>query len=151
MKWLVILFLLYKKHNLMNRSQLQIKIKQICSELIYKQGYISSIDVLEKLGYITDKNIKAWRFGEIPYLERICSANLATLSFINKIIRQIVNNLNLKSSLTIYMKHGKGVKSKLIFSKTGDDNIEKAYSTHYIDNDRINELKQTKTIEMKGL
>jgi len=49
------------------------------------------------------------------------------------------------------MKHGKGVKSKLIFSKTGDDNIEKAYSTHYIDNDRINELKQTKTIEMKGL
>ncbi len=58
MKWLVILFLLYKKHNLMNRSQLQIKIKQICSELIYKQGYISSIDVLEKLGYITDILIK---------------------------------------------------------------------------------------------
>jgi len=42
----------------MNRSQLQIKIKQICSELIYKQGYISSIDVLEKLGYITDILIK---------------------------------------------------------------------------------------------
>ena len=39
------------------------------------------------------------------------------------------------------MKIGKGNKKKLIFSKTRNKNIEIAYSTHYIDVDRMTELK----------
>ena len=49
------------------------------------------------------------------------------------------------------MKCGKGVKTKLKFSKTGDENIEKFYSTHYIDENRIAELKQDKEQKMKCL
>lgn len=125
----------------MNRAEIQNKVKQICNELIYKQGYISSIDVLKNLNYLTDNNIKDWRFGKIPYLEKICEVNLATLSFINKTIRQIAGDLKLKNSLTVYMKYGKGEKTKLKFSKSGEENIENFYSTHYLDTKRINELK----------
>lgn len=128
----------------MNREQLQIKTKRICHELIFKQGFISSIDVLQNLGYLTKENIKLWQLGEIPYLEKACNANLATLSFVNKTIRKISYELKLKGSITDYTKYGKGAKIKLIFSKTGDVNIEKLYSTHFIDNDRINELKKDK-------
>lgn len=135
----------------MNRNQIQVKVKQICHELVFKQGYISSIDVFQSLGYLTDENLKSWRFGKIPYLEKVCNTNLATLSFINKEIRQIATELNLKNSLTVYMKYGKGEKTKLRFSKTGDENIEKFYSTHYIDENRIAELKQAKEQKMKCL
>jgi hypothetical protein len=135
----------------MNRNQIQIKVKQICHELVFKQGYISSIDVLQNLGYLTNENVKSWRFGKIPYLEKVCNTNLASLSFINKEIRQIAKELNLKNSLTVYMKYGKGVKIKLRFSKTGDENNEKFYSTHYIDENRITELKQAKEQKMKCL
>ncbi len=135
----------------MNRNQIQIKVKQICHELVFRQGYISSIDVLQNLGYLTNENVKSWRFGKIPYLEKVCNTNLASLSFINKEIRQIATELNLKNSLTVYMKYGKGVKTKLRFSKTGDENIEKFYATHYIDENRITELKQAKQQMMKCL
>jgi len=135
----------------MNRTEIQEKVKQICNELIYKQGYISTIDVLKKMSYLTDDNIKDWRFGKIKYLEKVCNANLLTLSFVNKIIRQIASELKLKNSLTVYMKFGKGKKTKLIFSKTGDENIEKFYSTHFIDLERINELKEEKKQQKKSL
>jgi len=135
----------------MNRNEIQNKVKQICNELIYKQGYISSIDVLNELFYLTDDNIKDWRFGKIPYLEKVCNANLASLSFVNKTIRQIANDLKLKNSLTVYMKHGKGEKTRLQFSKTGDDNIEKLYATHYLDTNRIDELKKDKEMKIKCL
>jgi hypothetical protein len=135
----------------MNRNQIQVKVKQICHELVFKQGYISSIDVFQNLGYLTNENVKSWRFGKIPYLEKVCNTNLASLSFINKEIRQIATELNLKNSLTVYMKYGKGLKTKLRFSKTGDENIEKFYATHYIDENRIAELKQAKEQKMKCL
>ena len=63
------------------------------------------------------------------------------LERIHKTIRQTANDLKLKSSLTVYLKYGKGEKMRLKFSKTGDDNIEKLYATHYLDTNRIDELK----------
>ncbi len=135
----------------MNRTELHAKIKSICHDMAYKQGYINSIDVLKSLGYLSIDKINDWRNGRIPYLEKVCTVNLGTLSFINKTIRQISIELKLKQSLTDYRKYGKGVKTKLVFSKTADENIEKAYSTHYIDAVRINELKQKQTIEKKAI
>ena len=128
----------------MNRKELDKKIKAICHELRYKQGYINSISVLNKLDYLTFDKITEWRKGKIAYLEKVCSVNWATLSFINKTIRKYSNELKLKSSLTDYRKSGKGSRTKLIFSKTRDQNIENFYATHYVDIERINELKKEK-------
>ncbi len=125
----------------MKRNDLDIKIKSVCHNLRYKQGYISSISVLKELDYLTNDKINEWKKGKIPYLEKVCIVNLATLSFINKTIRKYANELKLKNSLTDYRKIGKGNKEKLIFSKSANKNIEIAYSTHYIDKERINELK----------
>lgn len=122
-------------------KELDKKIKSVCHQLRYKQGYINSIDVLTKLNYLTTDNINKWKKGQITHLERVCTVNLAKLSFINKTIKKYAFELNLKSSVTDYQKTGKGNKKKLIFSKSGNQNIEMAYSTHYIDNERIKELK----------
>lgn len=129
----------------MKNKELDKKIKAICHDLRYKQGYISSIIVLTKLNYLSIDNIEKWKNGQVPYLEKVCNVNLSKLSLINKAMKKYALELNLKSSITDYMKVGKGNKKKLFFSKTRNNNIEIAYSTHYIDIDRITELKTNKS------
>ncbi len=78
------------------------------------------------------------------HLEKVCHVNLNKLSGINRIIRKMANELELESSWTAYNKYGKGVKTRLIFSKSKNQNIEDLYATHYLDKKRINALKLTK-------
>jgi len=128
----------------LNRIELKNKIQKISNQLIEDKGFICSIDILHKLDILSKAQINDWRFGKIPYLEKVCSKNLGTLTFINKTIKQIAKDKKLKPSWTAYNKFGKGVKSRLIFSKTKDENIENAYATHYIDTEQIRELKKEK-------
>ena len=54
----------------------------------------------------------------------------------------------LKPSWTDYRKWGKGENPRLRFSKSGDDNIERAYATHYVvqkATDETSDLKTQKT------
>jgi len=128
----------------MNNYELTDKIKMTCEELIYVQGFISSVDILKKLNYLSEKDYTDWRFGRVLYLEKVCTVNLSKLSLIAKVIRKFAHDLDLKHSYTAYHKHGKGAKIKLRFSKSGDEKIEHAYATHYLDVERIDELKQKK-------
>ncbi len=82
----------------MNSKELEKKVKQITSELAYKNGYVSSVDVLLKLGFITESDYQNWRFGKIPYLEKVCQANLHKLSAVNRFIRKYSAKLNFEAS-----------------------------------------------------
>ena len=135
----------YKCNNSnMNNKELEKKVINFAISLVYEKGYVCSVDMLLKLEYLTKDNYEAWRFGRIPYLEKVCTANLSKLSLINKEIRKIASDLKLHPSSTTYNKYGKGVKQRLIFSKSGDRKIEEAYATHYLDRNRIDELKAGK-------
>lgn len=131
----------------MNNRELEKKVKQFTSELAYKKGYVSSVDVLIKLGYITESDYQNWRFGKIPYLEKVCQANLHKLSAVNRFIRKYSAEWNLEKSWTAYNKWGKGPKKRLIFSKSRDHQIESLYATHFLNKKRINELKMEKQLK----
>jgi hypothetical protein len=130
----------------MNNTDLEKNIKRIISELSDEKGYICSIDVLLGLNYLAKTDYEKWRNGQVEYLEKICQTNLGKLTTINKIIRQVAANMNLEPSLTVYNKYGKGPKQKLRFSKSGDFNIEKTYSTHFLNKYQIEKLKEKKNI-----
>jgi hypothetical protein len=134
--------LVLKKSESLNRSELKIKILNTSNQLIAKKGFICSIDVLCELDYLNKDQISDWRFGKIQYLEKVCVKNLGTLTFINRTIKEIAKGKNLKPSWTAYNRFGKGVKTRLIFSKSKDEKIENAYATHYIDKEKIMELKR---------
>ena len=121
----------------MNNTDLRNKIKLIGKEIIEEKGYLTSIDVLLKLDYLSEKDYENWRFGKIDYLEKVCGANLKKLSTINKTIKEISGHWNLKRSWTAYNKYGKGKKIRLKFSKSGNEQIEEAYATHYINIEKI--------------
>jgi hypothetical protein len=131
----------------MNDKELEKKVKQFSSELAYKKGYVCSVDVLIKLGYLTESDYHNWRFGKIPYLEKACQANLHKLSAVNRIIRKYSAEWNLEKSYTAYNKWGKGQKKRLIFSKSRNHQIESLYATHFLNKKRINDLKIKKKLK----
>ena len=126
----------------MNNKDLEKKVKRLVHQNRYKKGFVCAVDILLQLNYLTEKEYKDWRFGRINYLEKACQVNLSKLTFINKLIAKYSKELELKKSWTAYNQHGiKGAKRRLRFSKSKIDSIEKRYATHYIDKNRIAELK----------
>jgi len=116
----------------MNKLELAKLVELKVKELLKEKGYVSVVDLLMKLDYLSRADYEQWRYGRIEYLEKVCKVNLSKLSFINKHLRQISNDLNLQKSWTYYKKYGKSNKKKLRFSKSNDEKIEKYYSTHHV-------------------
>lgn len=116
----------------MNRRELEKKLSPITSRLLTDKGYISLVDVFVSLGYLTEKDIEAWRMRKIPYLEKCIKVNLSKASSVVKTVRSNCINGKLKERFTAYKSWGKGQKTILRFSKSGQPNIEKAYATHFI-------------------
>ncbi len=135
----------------MNNIDLEKKIKQITHSLVYEKGYVCAVDMLMRLGYLAKEHHEDWRFGRIPYLEKVCNVNLSKLSLISKLTRKFANELKLKPSFTVYKKYGKGAKPILIFSKTRLPHIEETYATHYVDLKRINEINIKKAVAKNDL
>ena len=128
----------------MNNIELEKNIKRLVHSYRYIKGYVCSVDILIGLDYLSKKDYEDWRFGRVEYLEKVCKLNLSKLTFINMIIQKHANELKLEKSWTGYNQYGKGVKKKLRFSKTGKNDIEDIYATHYVDKTRIEELRNKK-------
>ena len=128
----------------MNNVDLYKEIKKLVHLNRYEKGYVCAVDILMQLDYLTKKDYEDLRFGRVDYLEKVCNINLSKLALINKLIRKYSTELDLKSSWTGYNQFGKGIKRRLRFSKSGDKTIEDRYATHYIDKNRMIELKEKK-------
>ncbi len=130
----------------MNNKDLDKKVKRLIEHNIYEKGYVCALDILLQMDYLKQKDYEDWRFGRVPYLEKVCGVNLNKLKLINKSIRKHSSELKLKCSLTAYNQYGKGTKRRLKFSKSGDKKIEENYSTHFVDTNRMIELKEKKQV-----
>ncbi len=64
-------------------------------------------------------------------LEKVTVGGLGTMIRILRILEIHCRTLELKPSPTVYRKWGKGGKFDLCFSKSGEQNLEAAYSRHY--------------------
>jgi hypothetical protein len=85
-----------------------------------------------KLGYLSKSDYENWRFRRVSPLERVLRVNLSRINFIMKTVRRNSLKGHLKPSMTVYKSWGKGKKTLLQFSKSGDPTIEAAYATHFV-------------------
>src|SRR3974390_445872 len=109
----------------MNRAELVQKMNQVSGELLREKGFISFVDVLMRMGKLSAQDQRAWRMGQVPFLERVIKLNLSQISFLHQTLRQNARNGKLKPSWTAYMSWGKGPRRRLRFSKSGNPSIEK--------------------------
>jgi hypothetical protein len=121
------------------------------SEILGSSDVVSPVEVFINMALLRREALEDWRFGRIPYLERVITCNLAKASRILRILRMHAHDLNLRPSPTVYVRFGKGPKQRLRFSKTSDPGLEMAYALHFMRNvskrkrpsDPIREEKQS--------
>jgi len=131
----------------MDKRNLTGKIHNAMYQNIRQKGFVAPVDVLMDMSVLEEKDYEDWRFGRVPFLEKVCHGNLRQLSAIMSEIRAYAGKSKLKSSWTFYHQYGKNRKSKLRFSKSGDEKIETAYATHFVDAQKISQLKETTNME----
>jgi hypothetical protein len=102
-------------------------------ELLLARGeVVTPVDVLIGMGLLEPERLEDWRFGRVPYLEKVVRCNLTRLSRVLRILRFHANDLNLVPSTAAYMRWGKGPKQRLRFTKTSNRRLEEAYSRHFV-------------------
>jgi ubiquinone/menaquinone biosynthesis C-methylase UbiE len=116
----------------LNNVELRKKVHSAMYTLIKEKGVASPAEVLIAIGVLPKEKYDDWRFGRIPYLEKVCQINLSKLSTIHQEIRAFAQKNNLKPSWTDYRKWGKGNRIRLRFSKSGNERVEELYATHYV-------------------
>lgn len=137
----------------MNSNDMKGKIHNSMYQQLQRSGIAAPVQVLMDLGILSKEDYERWRFGKVDYLERVCNVNLSKLSLIMREIRSYAAKNKLKASWTFYKQWGlknRPHAKKLRFSKSGGEDIEKAYATHYIDPVRISEQKQQSQICSKA-
>ncbi len=108
------------------------RVVRAVGKILARADVVAPSDILIEMGNLSKKNYEAWRKGQVPYLERVFEGSLSKANRILRIIGFHVHDLNMVSRQTLYHQWGKGKKRILRFSKSGDPNLEKAYSSHYI-------------------
>lgn len=129
----------------MKNNDLKRKVRDSMYLQIQQSGIATPVQVLLDLSILSKEDYERWRFGKVDYLERVCRTNLSKLSFIMREIRGYAAKNSLKGSWTFYKQWGPKNSpraKKLRFSKSGSENIEKAYATHYIDPVKIGKLEK---------
>ncbi len=136
-----------------------IEIKHQVHSAMYRQcktrGYAAPVDVLMDIGILSRQKYEEWRFGSVPFLEAVCNANLKKLSTVMHEIRVYAKDHHLKPSFCCYKrwgvkkKSGQGHKTviPLRFSKSGSADIERWYSTHFVDQEQIKRLKAAQSTD----
>lgn len=104
------------------------QVATVAGGFVSEKCYVSAIDLFLGLGWLTQDKVSDWRAGKIPYLERVVTASLKKLSRTMKEFRVWARHSKLKASITVYKHKNR----RLRFSKSGNPNIEKAYSTHFV-------------------
>jgi len=108
------------------------RIVRAVEPILARGKVVAPVDVLIGMGVLDKRRLEDWRFGRVPYLERVITCNLSKLSRLLRILRFHAHDLNLVPSITVYRRWGKGPKRRLRFSKFGDRRLEEAYSRHFV-------------------
>lgn len=118
------------------KDQLYPVVARAVAELLKTSSGVCPLDVLLHTQRLTKQQVEDWRFGRIPFLERVIVGNLSKMNRLLRILDLHARSLNLVPVQKIYHKWGRGGKRIVLrFSKSGDPGLEPAYSRHYFTKD----------------
>ncbi len=115
------------------KDQLYPVVVRAVEELLKTRDFVAPVDLLLHTQRITPQQYEDWRMGRIPYLERVVVGNLSKLNRLLRLLRFHTHDLNLIPSQIVYHKWGRGRQRIVLrFSKSGEPNLEAAYSRHFV-------------------
>ena len=99
------------------------------TQCLAKSAAVTTVDVFVTMNLLRQDAVLDWRFGRVPYLEKVIQCNLEKAERILRLLRYHAEKSDLRPSFTAFKKWGRG---PLRFSKSGIERLEMAYSTHFI-------------------
>jgi predicted acetyltransferase len=108
------------------------KVVRAVGEILSSSEVVAPVDVFVHLKLLSKTDLESWRFGRVPYLEKVICCDLGTTSHILRILRLHLHDLNMIPSHTAYVTWGNGPRAPLRFSKTGEPKLEAAYSRRFL-------------------
>lgn len=128
-----------------NRTKLERRVVDAAEAALDRQQFVTVVDVLIGLGWLSSSSVDRWRQGRVNSLERVVTANFHKISGAMEILRRWAVSRGLSPSETEYVARGSD-RHRLQFSRSGDDAIERAYRTHWI-SPALSEAKRQKLAE----
>jgi hypothetical protein len=119
------------KESMVMAANLEQRVMAAANTALDRNQFVAPIEVLTGLGWLRSEHAEAWRRGGVPYLERVTVASLAKLSRALRILRHWAELKGLQPRETVYVSWTPD-RHRLRFTKTGDENLERAYRTHWI-------------------
>ncbi len=108
------------------------RIERAVAAILANGKVVAPVDVFLKMDVLAPQDLEDWRFGRVPYLERAIRGSLSRLSRLLRILGYHCHDLNLVPSHTAYVKWGKGPRTPLRFTKTGEKRLEQIYARHFV-------------------
>ncbi|MBV7326724.1 hypothetical protein KFU94_00400 [Chloroflexi bacterium TSY] len=118
------------------------RVVRAVANILSQSDVVIPVEVLIEMGNLAQKNCEAWYRGQVPYLERVFEGSLSKANRILRIISFHAHDLNMLPRRTVYHQRGKNKKRLLQFSKSGNKDVEDAYSTHYVWNQSPEKKRQ---------
>jgi hypothetical protein len=132
-------------------ENLERKVLAAANAALARNKFVAPIDVLTGLGWLRQEHAEAWRRGRVPYLEKVTEASLGKLSSALRILRRWAENTGLQPRETVYVSWTPS-RQRLRFTKTGEENLERAYRTHWISGELIaaKQCRKAETVAARG-
>lgn len=108
------------------------RVERAVATILANGKVVAPVDVFVRMDILTAKDLEDWRFGHVQYLERAIRGSLSRLSRLLRILGYHCHDLNLVPSHTAYVKWGKGPRTRLRFTKTGENRLEEVYARHFV-------------------
>lgn len=118
----------------MAQTNLEQRVEQAAEAILQAQRYVSAIDVLLRLGWLTDSHVQRWRQGSIDSLESAIQTNPTKVTSALVAFQQWAHGRGLNPSETDYVTATRDRRT-LRFSVDGDDAVDRVYRTHWVSPD----------------
>lgn len=131
-----------------SQRKLEQRVVSTAEAALVERRYVTAVDVLVGLGWLAPPAVDRWRQGRVDYLEREVQANLHRISMAMAQFRRWAERRGLKPSETAYISRTRDQRP-LLFSASGNPDIERAYRTHWVSPD-MSEAKRAALAEKQS-
>jgi hypothetical protein len=114
-----------------NRKPLAERVAGAAEKSLTAQNYVSPLDVLMGMGWLTPDAERRWRQGRTDSLEDVAQVNAARLSEAIRLLRFWATEKGLLASATDYVSRTPQ-RHQLRFSRSETPDIEQSYRTHWV-------------------
>jgi hypothetical protein len=108
------------------------KVVKAVAQLLEERGVVVPVDLLNKLGFLSEEGIEEWRSGEARSLEDVLRCDVEKAARLLEILRRHAHDLKLKPTTVPCIEERNGRRYLLRFSKKEDPAVEKAFSRHFV-------------------